>query len=98
MKLEIEKTEKIIIMKHMENNKQQTAIQSFWDKIALQLSIAQINEFLPEFEKAKEMHKEQIENAWDRGRYIGETFPQRVIMPEYENNSEEYYNETYGTE
>jgi len=82
----------------MENNKQQTAIQSFWDKIALQLSIAQINEFLPEFEKAKEMHKEQIENAWDRGQYIGETFPQRNIEPEYENNSEEYYNKTYRKE
>ena len=47
------------------------------------------------FDEAKQMEKEQIENAWDRGRYIGETFPQRAIEPEYENNSEEYYNETY---
>jgi hypothetical protein len=42
--------------------------------------------------------KEQIESAWDRGQYIAETFPQRVVEPGYENNSEEYYNQVYGTE
>ena len=45
--------------------------------------------------KAKEIEKEQIENAWDRGRYIGVNFPQRIIEAEYENNSEQYYNELY---
>ena len=49
-------------------------------------------------DKANLMHKEQIENAWDRGRYIGYFFPQGITEPEYENNSEEYYKEQYEKE
>jgi hypothetical protein len=49
-------------------------------------------------EEARAMHKEQIENAWDRGQYIGENFPQRIIEPECENDSEHYYDKTYGKE
>ena len=33
----------------------QTAVESFWSKIALRLSVEQVNEFLPEFQKALEM-------------------------------------------
>lgn len=85
-------------------NKQQTAVD--WLLIELQENFNQevfcmynANQYLFEsiFQKAKAMEKEQIENAWDRGQYIGENFPQRVIEPEYENDSEQYYNETYGT-
>jgi hypothetical protein len=39
----------------------QTAVEWFWNKIALKLSVEQINEFLPEFEQAKEMEKEKHE-------------------------------------
>lgn len=41
----------------------QTALQSFWDKIALKLSVEQINEFLPDFEHAKEMEKQQLKDT-----------------------------------
>jgi hypothetical protein len=49
-----------------------------------------------DFDKAKEMEKQQIEDAWDRGKYIGESFPQKQIEPEYEQDAEEYYTQTYG--
>ncbi len=39
----------------------QTAVELLWSKIALKLSVEQVNEFLPEFEQAKEMEKEQAE-------------------------------------
>ena len=77
----------------MEQNKQQSAV--WW--LAEQL----FKDTTPTFrqrvliEEARAMHKEQIENAWDRGQYIGENFPQRVIESEYENDSEEYYNRTF---
>ena len=48
----------------------QTAVQSFWDKIALKLSVEQVNEFLPEFENAKEMEKEQTMKAYKNGYVI----------------------------
>lgn len=46
-------------------------------------------------EQAKAMHKDEIINAWDRGQYIGENFPQRVIPNEYEQDEEQYYNEMF---
>ena len=79
----------------MSNNKQQTALQGFWDKIALKLSVEQINEFIPLLNQAKQMEKEQIENAyeigfadaWDDARYDDE--------PTY-IGAEQYYEQTYG--
>ena len=62
----------------------QTAVQSFWDNIALKLSFEQLNKFIPEFKKAKEMEKEQIKDAYNHG--------QQIPLCEY---AEEYYNETY---
>ena len=49
-----------------------------------------------DFDKAKEMEKQQIEDAWDRGKYIGQSFPKGQIEPEYEQDAEEYYTQTYG--
>ncbi len=49
---------------------QQTALQSFWDKIALKLSVEQVNEFLPELQKALEMEKEQNMKAYKNGYVI----------------------------
>lgn len=43
------------------SSKKQSSIQQFWDKIALNLSVEQINEFLPLFERAKATHKEEQE-------------------------------------
>jgi hypothetical protein len=63
----------------------QTAVQSFWNKIALKLSVEQVNEFLPEFEQAKEIEKEMIKQSYTDGKY----------QSGYYTNSEEYYNETF---
>jgi hypothetical protein len=59
----------------------QTALQIFWNKIAFKLSVEQTNEFLPEFEQAKEIEKQQIIDAL---HYFGI------------ENAQEYYTETYG--
>jgi hypothetical protein len=63
--------------------KKQTAVESFWNKIALKLSFEQLNEFIPEFNKAKEIEKEQIVDAHLDG-YRSHPYL-----------SEQYYNETY---
>ena len=65
---------------------QQTAVESFWNKIALQLSVEQINEFLPEFQKAKAIEKEHLMMAFNDGK-VNSILKKR--------NSEEYYNQTY---
>lgn len=65
---------------------QQTAVESFWNKIALQLSVEQINEFLPEFQQAKTMEKEHLMMAFNDGK-VNSILKKR--------NSEEYYNQTY---
>jgi hypothetical protein len=77
----------------MEKNKQQTAVEWLFEQIPFEWSSSKAA--FEALQQAKQMEKEQIENAWDRGQYIGENFPQRVIEPEYENDSEQYYNETY---
>jgi hypothetical protein len=47
-----------------------TALESFWNKIALKLSVEQVNEFLPEFENAKKMEQEQNMKAYKNGYVI----------------------------
>jgi hypothetical protein len=42
------------------------------------------------------MDKRQKKRAWDRGKYIGQSFPKGQIEPEYEQDAEEYYTQTYG--
>jgi len=59
-----------------------TSIQNFWNKIALKLSVDQVNDFLPLFEQAKEMHKGEIIDAWETSHISMMT-------------SEQYYNETF---
>jgi hypothetical protein len=77
----------------------QTAVQSFWDKIALKLSVEQVNEFLPEFESAKEVEKEQILTTWSVATNpdyeIG--FGDMFYILEQEKKAEQYYNETFNT-
>jgi hypothetical protein len=80
----------------MTNNKQQTAVEFYLDKIfdiigdAIldKLSIEQINKIHDLSLQAKEMEKEQIEEAyksgWDAGDFGSDCW------------EEIYYNETYG--
>lgn len=77
-------------IRFMGNNKE-TAVE--W--LVKRFLLSGNNLLISDFQEANQMHKEQIKNAWDRGRYIGYFFPQGITEPEYENNSEEYYNETY---
>ena len=68
-----------------ESNNKQSSIQQFWDKIALKLSVEQINEFLPLFEQAKAMHEVEIRMAFYDGQ-----------LHEGTKSAIEYYNETFG--
>lgn len=45
----------------------ETAIQEFWNKIALKLSFEQVNEFLPEFDKGLKKEKEQSHFYYNEG-------------------------------
>ena len=82
----------------MEN---QTAVDFFWNKIALKLSVEQIVEFLFVFEKAKEIEKEQIIDARVSGfassaeGWNGEIPCMKWSEMVRETKCEEYYNETY---
>jgi hypothetical protein len=78
----------------MTNNKQQTAVDLFAEKTFNLIELMKrkwVNqeEFLDGMLKArneaKEMHKEQIENAYDD-----------AIMKGRQEDGEQYYNETYG--
>jgi hypothetical protein len=67
----------------------QTAVQSFWDKIALKLSVEQVNEFLPEFENAKEMEREQkgyteeqAKQIWKAGQEYWKTSGSSITFEE----------------
>jgi hypothetical protein len=77
----------------------QTAVQSFWDKIALKLSVEQVNEFLPEFENAKEVEKEQILNTWSAATNPDYEirFCDMFYILEQEKKAQQYYNETFNT-
>jgi hypothetical protein len=82
----------------MTNETKQTAVQEFWDKIALKLSVEQLNEVLPLLEQAKEMEKEQIKGAWNHGfdwgmmeQSLAEQGEQSTLI-----DANYYYNETYG--
>jgi hypothetical protein len=60
----------------MENTeKEQMAVQKFWDKISLKLSAEQVYEFLPLFEQAKQMEHENLSytqaKSYNRGFFDG---------------------------
>jgi hypothetical protein len=67
---------------------EQTAVEFFWNKIALKLSFEQVNEFLPVFEKANKIFGNQIKDAFVGG----------LINCDNTNNydSEQYFEERYG--
>ena len=72
--------------------KQQTAVQEFWDKIALKLSVEQLDEFRPLFEQAKEKEKEQNQN------YLKKYFDWHKSMGFFSHQPKDIieFNETYG--
>jgi hypothetical protein len=83
----------------MSNNKQQTAVQDFWDKIALKLSYEQIDEFVPLFYQAKEMEKEeQREDMIGLLEWMNEIAKTDPMQLETDKDDivDMYYNETYG--
>jgi hypothetical protein len=97
----------------MEQSKRQTAVEWIMSQLEEQIRKSAHNELgtirgsdyrigltkAIEFcEQAKQTEKEQIELAWERGLYISQTFPQLITEPGYEDSSEEYYNQVYGTE
>jgi len=75
----------------MTNNKQQTAvewlIEQFWNNEGMLTS--------KKLEKAKEMEKEQIIEAFDQG-VIAEFTHQVTGAPD--TSGEQYFNQTYGDE
>ena len=81
-------------LKNKTMSNKQTALQIFWDKIAFKLSVEQTNEFLPEFEQAKEIEKQQIIDAYSIGFNDGCSY-MFDGKTEYKD-LEEYYTETYG--
>ena len=83
----------------MTNNKQQTAVEFYLDKvfdiigdaILDKLSIEQINKIHDLSKQAKEMEKQQIINAFWNGDNTDCTSEQNI-----EEFADQYYNETYG--
>jgi hypothetical protein len=73
----------------MENNIKQTALEWFAERIQSD----KIFNFEKVYEKAKEMEKEQIIEAFEIG-VQSEFFLQTFNAPS--NDGEKYYNETYG--
>jgi hypothetical protein len=69
----------------MNNNKKLTAVQMAFEKLAQQgLLVIDDYENLNVYHEAKAMEKEQIKNAYQSDRF-----------PCSEEDSEQYYNETY---
>ncbi len=69
----------------MTNNKQQTAVEWFNDKILIHLNFDQRLYLKDIFKQAKEMEKQQIRKAYCDGEHYKDT-----------KLSTDYYNETYG--
>jgi hypothetical protein len=82
--------------KRMTNNKQQTAVEILCGKLAMKLGIPQAITFYidhqEEIREAKEMEKERIETAYNKGTVHGIDYPESTLPI----TGEQYYNETYG--
>jgi hypothetical protein len=85
----------------MTNNKQQTAVEWLaeqmeilhYDYWAEHISKDEKNQRLKQLkEQAKEMEKERIENAYNKGTVHGIDYPESTLPL----TGEQYYNETYG--
>jgi hypothetical protein len=73
----------------MTNNKQQTGVEYLVEQLFPKaLSVEQHYHI----EKAKEMEKERIETAYNKGTVHGIDYPESTLPI----TGEQYYNETYG--
>lgn len=72
---------------------QQTAVEYLLSNLPNRFRNAILNECGEEIEKAKEMEKEQIINAFDNGIIAYNN--QDRITDDIDNDSEQYYNQTY---
>jgi hypothetical protein len=79
----------------MNNEKQQTAVQEFWDKIALKLSFEQIDEFTPLFYQAKEMENERMMQCYSDGLVNGIAVRRGECSSESVADEKEYLIKTY---
>ena len=66
-----------------------TAVEWLWNELLCQHYFKRLPVF--EYQQAKQMEKEQIMKAVDRGFDEGCKFPEDMSL----SNSEQYYNETY---
>jgi hypothetical protein len=82
-----------LIQQLVELDKQLDGRRKNYDATVIKLNPTKIYEQALEMEK--EQKKQQIMDAWDRGLYIGQIFPQGNIENIYEQDSEQYYKETY---
>ncbi len=78
----------------MTNNKQQTSVE--W--LEIELEKLWVEKYLspitikPLLDKAKEMEKDRIETAYNKGTVNGIDYPESTLPL----TGEQYYNETYG--
>jgi hypothetical protein len=80
----------------MTNNKQQTAVDILCGKLAMKLGIPQAITFYidhqEEIKEAKEMEKQRIETAYNKGTVHGIDYPESTLPI----TGEQYYEQTYG--
>jgi len=82
-----------IEIKVMTNNKQQTAVEWFIEQLRNNENIRWRGTNIIELgEQAKEMDKERIETAYNKGTVHGIDYPESTLPL----TGEQYYNETYG--
>jgi Tfp pilus assembly protein PilO len=76
----------------MTNETKQTAVEILCNKLAMKIGVTFYIDHQKEMREAKEMEKEQIENAYQAGQDNVDYTASFVD----ENGLENYYNETYG--
>ena len=80
--------------KRMTNNKQQTAVEQFLNAIKDQILLSKEHlEMIESYaDQCKEIEKERIETAYNKGTVHGIDYPESKLPI----TGEQYYNETYG--
>ena len=81
-------------LKKMTNNKQQTAVEQFLNAIKDQILLSKEHlEMIESYaDQCKEIEKERIETAYNKGTVHGIDYPESTLPI----TGEQYYNETYG--
>ena len=76
------------------NNKKQSSIEWLYERLERMIPRTALynidkKQYFESIEKAKAMHKEEIEESWNDGCYQSSDFPKT-------SDAEQYYNETFG--